>query len=137
MRFLLIGDIVGKPGRQIVAQALPWLIEREGLDLVIANAENAAGGSGITPRIYKELIGCGVDCITLGDHIYRRAEIAATLQSQTNILKPANYPPEAPGRGWTIVTARDGTRTCVFSLLGRVFIAARALRPRKARHPPP
>lgn len=122
MRLLLIGDIVGKPGRQIVAQALPWLIDRERLDLVIANAENAAGGSGITPRIYKELIGCGVDCITLGDHIYRRAEIAATLQTESNILKPANYPPEAPGRSWTIVTARDGTRAAVFSLLGRVFM---------------
>lgn len=122
MRFLLIGDIVGKPGRTIVAQALPWLIEQHRLDLVIANAENAAGGSGITPRIYKELISHGIDCITLGDHIYRRAEIAATLQSETNILKPANYPPQAPGRGWTIVTARDGTPTAVISLLGRVFM---------------
>jgi metallophosphoesterase (TIGR00282 family) len=122
MRLLLIGDIVGKPGRQIVVRALPGLIEREGLDLVIANAENAAGGSGVTPQIYGELTSAGVDCITLGDHIYKKAEIVDTLNRETNILKPANFPAEAPGRELAIVTARDGTRVAVFSLLGRVFM---------------
>ena len=122
MRILLIGDIVGKPGRQIVVRALPGLVERERLDLVIANAENAAGGSGITPQIYGELTSAGVDCITLGDHIYKKAEIVDTLKRETNILKPANFPPEAPGQELALLTARDGTRVAVFSLLGRVFM---------------
>jgi metallophosphoesterase (TIGR00282 family) len=122
MRILLIGDIVGKPGRQIVVRALPALVERERLDLVIANAENAAGGSGITPQIYGELTSAGVDCITLGDHIYKKAEIIDTLNRETNILKPANFPPEAPGREVALLTARDGTQVAVFSLLGRVFM---------------
>jgi metallophosphoesterase (TIGR00282 family) len=122
MRLLLIGDIVGKPGRQIVVRALPMLIERERLDLVIANAENSAGGSGVTPQIYDELTSAGVDCITLGDHIYKKAEIVDTLQRETNILKPANFPPQAPGHELAIVAARDGTRVAVFSLLGRVFM---------------
>jgi metallophosphoesterase (TIGR00282 family) len=122
VRILLIGDIVGKPGRQIVVRALPALVERERLDLVIANAENASGGSGIIPSIYRELTSAGVDCITLGDHIYKRSEIVEILQREKNILKPANFPPEAPGREFAILTARDGTEVAVFSLLGRVFM---------------
>ena len=121
MRILLIGDIVGKPGRQIVASAVRGLVEQHRLDLVIANAENAAGGSGLTPAIYQELIGAGVDAITLGDHIYRRAEIADTLNSKPNIVKPANFPPRAPGRDLAVVQARNGTSVAVISLLGRVF----------------
>src|SRR5262245_59671005 len=122
MRFLLIGDIVGKPGRRIVTRAVPELIAREGLDLVIANGENSAAGSGITPDIHRELIAAGIDCITLGDHIYKRREIAATLEKEANIVKPANFPPSAPGKPWTVVKARDGTPTAVVSLLGRVFM---------------
>ena len=122
MRVLLIGDIVGKPGRQIIVRCLPGLIQRERLDLVVANAENAAGGSGLTPAIYRELLAAGVDCITLGDHIYRRNEIAGVLNSQPNIVKPANFPPQAPGREFAVVTARNGTQAAVISLLGRVFM---------------
>jgi metallophosphoesterase (TIGR00282 family) len=122
MRILLIGDIVGKPGERIVTRALPALRRREGLDLVIANAENSADGSGLAPSIYRRLIAAGVDCITLGDHIYRRSEIAALLASADNIVKPANFPPEAPGKPWCIVPAADGTRVAVVSLLGRVFM---------------
>ena len=122
MRIMLIGDIVGKPGRQIVVRALPTLIERERLDLVIANAENAAGGSGITPQMYHELIAAGVDCVTLGDHIYKRAEIIDVLDREENIIKPANFPAEAPGRDVAILKARNGTPVAVISLLGRVFM---------------
>lgn len=122
VRVLLIGDIVGKPGRQIVVKALRGLIARERLDLVIANAENSAGGSGITPQIYHELIAAGVDCITLGDHIYRRQEINPILESCTNIVKPANFPAQAPGRDLALVTARNGVSVAVVSLLGRVFM---------------
>jgi metallophosphoesterase (TIGR00282 family) len=122
MRLLLIGDIVGKPGRQIVCQALKPLIEREQLDFVVANGENAAGGSGITPAIYRELLAAGVDVVTLGDHIYRRSEIIEALQTEKNILKPANYPPEAPGSELAIATAKNGVQVAVFSLMGRVFM---------------
>ena len=122
MRILLIGDIVGKPGRQIVAQAMPGLRIREQIDLVIANAENSADGSGITPSIYRALLRSGIDCITLGDHIYRRSEIDKVLNEEANIVKPANFPPEAPGKDWAIVKGANGVSVGVFSLLGRVFM---------------
>lgn len=122
MRLLLIGDIVGKPGRQIVGRAVKPLIEREQLDLVVANAENAAAGSGITPAIFNELMTAGIDVVTLGDHIYRRAVITDVLNTDANVVKPANYPPEAPGREFVVVKARSGVPVAVFSLMGRVFM---------------
>ena len=122
MRILLIGDIVGKPGRQITADSVAALKTHEQIDLVIANAENAAGGSGLTPQNYQELVAAGVDAITLGDHIYRRREIFSVLEREKNIVKPANYPADAPGKNWCVVTAADGTPVAVVSLLGRVFM---------------
>ena len=122
MRILLIGDIVGKPGRRIVTAAVRRLKESHGLDFVIANAENAADGSGITPSIYKDLIGAGVDCITMGDHVYRRKEINDVLEAESNIVKPANFPAAAPGRDWTVVRSEDGVPVGVFNLLGRVYM---------------
>src|SRR6478736_3008634 len=122
MRILLIGDIVGKPGEKIVTRSLAGLRKREGLDLIIANAENSADGSGLAPSIYRKFIAAGVDCITLGDHIYRRSEIASILNTADNIVKPANFPAAAPGKPWCVVTAADGTKVAVISLLGRVFM---------------
>jgi metallophosphoesterase (TIGR00282 family) len=122
MRILLIGDIVGKPGEKIVTRTLAGLRKREALDLVIANAENAADGSGLAPSIYRKLITAGVDAVTLGDHIYRRSEIAGVLNSADNIVKPANFPAAAPGKPWCVVTAANGTKVAVISLLGRVFM---------------
>ncbi len=121
MRLLLIGDIVGKPGRQVTVAAVAELKRREQIDLVVANAENAAGGSGITPEIYYELTQAGVDAITLGDHIYRRREIYPILETKENIVKPANYPPEAPGREVALIPSAHGL-VAVISLLGRVFM---------------
>ena len=122
MRLLLIGDIVGKPGRQIVVRALAGLRQRHGLDLVVANAENAAGGSGLTPAIFHELMGAGVDCVTLGDHAYRRREILPLLETESRIVRPANYPPGAPGRDRALLELGGGLRAAVFVLLGRVFM---------------
>ena len=122
MRLLFIGDIVGRPGRDFVVQATRGLIAKYQLDLVIANAENAAGGSGLTPQIYRDLIAAGVDAITLGDHVYRRKEIYSVLQNEDNIVRPANLPEEAVGRQWTVVTARDGTQVGVFCILGQLFM---------------
>ncbi len=122
MKILLIGDIVGRPGKSLVNRALRGLRQREGLDLVIANAENAAGGSGLTPKIFEQLIASGVDCVTMGDHIYRRREIDPVLERSQQIVKPANFPPQAPGRTWTVVTAANGVQVAVVSLLGRLFM---------------
>ena len=109
MRLLLVGDVVGKPGRQIVTRAMPGLRIEEQLDLVVVNAENAAGGSGLTPAIYHELMSAGVDCVTMGDHIYRRREIFPILHGEARIVRPANYPHEAPGRAFTVVTSSVAT----------------------------
>jgi hypothetical protein len=122
VRLLLIGDIVGKPGRQIVLKAVPGLRVEEKLDFVAANAENAAGGSGLTPAIYRELIAGGVDCITMGDHVYRRREIYSVLETEKRIVRPANYPDQAPGRGFTVLATHDHQHVAVINLLGRVFM---------------
>lgn len=122
MRILFLGDVVGPPGLERIRQALPGVIAAESLDLVIANSENAANGSGLTPRQYRQLRAAGVDAVTLGDHIYRRMEIFATLEKEDRVCKPANFPPGAPGRDFILVPAKDGTLVGVFSLLGRTFM---------------
>jgi 2',3'-cyclic-nucleotide 2'-phosphodiesterase len=132
VRILFIGDVVGKPGRDMVCRAVPGLVIRESLDLVLANAENAAGGSGLTPAIYRELTAAGVDGVTLGDHVYRRKEIFSILESESNIVKPANLPPESVGREWAVVTARNGVKVAFFCLLGRLFIAQQSDHPWRA-----
>lgn len=101
---------------------IPELRRERQLDLVVVNAENASGGSGITPAIYQELLGAGVDGITMGDHIYRRREIFPLLDSAANIVKPANFPSAAPGKESMILSASNGARVAVISLLGRVFM---------------
>ena len=122
MRILFIGDIVGRPGVNIVLDAIPALRREQSLDLIVANAENSDGGSGLTPSIYRKLIKAGVDCITLGDHIYRKKEICDILDSEDNIVKPANYPDGAPGKRWAVVKSASGRKVAVFSLMGRVYM---------------
>ncbi len=122
MRLLFIGDIVGRPGRDIATQAVRGLTVRHQLDLVIANAENAAGGSGLTPTIYRDLIKAGIDAITLGDHVYRRKEIHSVLKIEENIVRPANLPEQAVGRQWAVVKSRDGTPVVLFCLLGQLYM---------------
>ncbi|MCI0331968.1 MAG: TIGR00282 family metallophosphoesterase [Planctomycetes bacterium] len=122
MRILFIGDIVGKPGRDIVCRSIAGLVDKHQLDLVVANAENAAGGSGLTPAIYRELIRAGVDAITLGDHVYRRKEIYSVLENESNIVKPANLPPESIGRDWAVVNAHNGVPVAIACMLGRLFM---------------
>ena len=122
MRILFIGDIVGKPGVEFVLNTIEGIRRYESVDLIIANAENSDGGSGLTPSIYRKLIAAGVDCITLGDHIYRKKEIIDILENQSNIVKPANYPAEAPGKTWAVVKTETGRKVAVMSLIGRVFM---------------
>lgn len=113
---------MGRPGVDIVCQTVPGFRRENSIDLVIVNAENAENGSGITKSIYKQLVDAEVDCITLGDHIYRKKEIIPFLESKSNIVKPANFPREAPGKDWAIVKAGNGKSVAVFSLIGRVFM---------------
>jgi metallophosphoesterase (TIGR00282 family) len=124
MKILFIGDIVGQPGIEAVRTLVPKLIVDEALDLVIANAENACSGSGLTPKQYRQLRGAGIDLITMGDHIYRRAEIISVLESEDRICKPANFPREAPGRDLVLAPARNGVVVALFGLLGRTFMRA-------------
>ena len=122
LNILLIGDIVGAPGRWAVEYALPRLKEREGIDFVVANGENAAGGSGITPEIVDELVGFGVDCITTGDHVWRQKEIVPRLETDNRILRPANYSKKASGKGYALIDAKNGAKVAVIQALGRIFM---------------
>ena len=119
---LCIGDIVGKPGRQVVHQKLPGLVRDKGVDLVVANAENCAGGSGLTPNLFGKLRSYGVDVMTLGDHAFKRAEIAETLATSERLLRPANLSAKAPGRTHTIVRTAGGRKVAVVCLIGRIYM---------------
>jgi metallophosphoesterase (TIGR00282 family) len=122
MNILFIGDIVGRPGRQAVHDLLPEIIEKEDIHFVVANAENIAGGSGVTQNIFKKLLSYGVDFVTTGDHVWRREEIVPLLESDSRIIRPANYPVEAAGRGCSVVEAKNGVPVGVIQLIGRVFM---------------
>jgi metallophosphoesterase (TIGR00282 family) len=122
LKVLFVGDLVGGPGRKIVGQALPRIIPRWGIGLVVCNAENAAGGSGLTMACYEELLEAGVDVMTMGDHVYRKDEIFQVFDKTGDVLRAANFPPESPGPELTVVTARDGTKVAVFTLVGRTFM---------------
>jgi 2',3'-cyclic-nucleotide 2'-phosphodiesterase len=124
MRILFLGDIVGPPGVTFLKIALPAVVKREAIDLVVANAENAANGTGITPTLYKQIREAGVDAVTLGDHVYKKMEIAKVLDKDDRICRPANYPPEAPGKSHIVAAAKDGTPVAVFCLQGRTFMKA-------------
>ncbi|MFH1360193.1 MAG: TIGR00282 family metallophosphoesterase [Candidatus Omnitrophota bacterium] len=123
MNILCIGDIVGRPGREAIKKLLPELIKELTLDLVVANAENSAGGSGITPRIADELFAIGCDVLTLGDHAWDRPELSDYLKENDRIIRPANFPEDTtPGHGWCMAQTRQGQKVGIINLLGRVFI---------------
>jgi metallophosphoesterase (TIGR00282 family) len=121
-RALLIGDIVGKPGRRALAVGLPLLMKDHPIDVSSANGENTAGGSGITPPIFEELRAMGVDVVTLGDHVYRKKEAVPLLTESDRLLRPLNLPDEAAGRGWTVLESQSGFPFAVITLLGRTFM---------------
>ncbi|HTA95788.1 MAG TPA: TIGR00282 family metallophosphoesterase [Verrucomicrobiae bacterium] len=122
MKILFIGDIVGHPGRNAVKILLPKLRARHGLDVIIANGENSAGGSGITPDIAEELFGYGVDAITTGDHLWDQKEVMELLQKEERFLRPLNYPSGTPGNGSTILKIRDLPPVAVLNVQGRTFM---------------
>ncbi len=126
MKLLMLGDIVGRPGKHACSQIVPRMIRDQNLDLVIANAENASNGSGLTPTMFKKLLHYGIDGCTMGDHIYRRREILPLLESSDRIIRPANLPPEAVGKQLMICKGRNGEKLAVISVLGRVFMNTRS-----------
>lgn len=134
IRVVMLGDIVGTPGRQAAAQQIPVIRQRWRPDVIIANAENAANGSGITPALYAKLRQAGVDGITLGDHVYKKAQIVTTLERESDIIRPANISVQAVGRTWMRLVAgsdagsgsgadqrRSAAPVFVMTLLGRIF----------------
>jgi metallophosphoesterase (TIGR00282 family) len=123
MKILFIGDIVGEPGRRAVKILLPKLRERHALDFVIANGENSAGGSGITPKIAEELFGYGVDVITSGDHLWDQKEVMELLLNEKRFLRPLNYPADVPGRGGGIFEVTNSKfKIAVLNAQGRTFM---------------
>ena len=121
MRILFIGDIVGQPGRQMVARHLKALIADYGAEMVLANAENAAGGFGITASIGEELLSLGIDLLTSGNHIWDKKEAEGYLAKESRVLRPANYPEEAPGAGVHILR-KNGRMLGVVNIQGRAFL---------------
>jgi hypothetical protein len=129
VKLLFIGDIVGQPGRNAVKQLLPKLREQHALDFIIANGENAAGGSGITPKTAEEIFSAGVDIMTSGDHLWDQKEVAELLQNEKRFLRPLNYPAGAPGQGSAIVQVQNSKfktqnslSVAVVNLQGRTFM---------------
>ena len=125
MKLLFIGDIVGKPGREIVSAFVPKLRAERGIDFVIANGENAAAGAGITGVICKSLLEAGVDALTLGDHVWDQKGFEGEITAFDRVCRPANLPAACPGRDHLIVD-KNGFRLLVFTVLGRSFMGAKA-----------
>jgi 2',3'-cyclic-nucleotide 2'-phosphodiesterase len=131
VKILFIGDIVGEPGRKAVHGLLPKLREQHGLDFVIANGENSAGGNGITPRLATELFGAGIDVITSGDHLWDQKEVMELLAGEKRFLRPLNYPVGTPGQGGGVYEIRNpkseignNVRVAVLNAQGRTFMPA-------------
>jgi hypothetical protein len=123
MNILCVGDVVGKPGRSVLAEQLPKLIGERQIDFVVCNAENAAGGSGLTPQLFQGVLRAGVDVVTLGDHVYRKREIVSSLQQSDRIVRPANLSAPALGRRWTVAASKSGrSRVGVACILGQLYI---------------
>lgn len=123
MRLLFLGDVVGRPGRRAVAALLPGLIREHSPALVIANGENAAGGLGLDAKTSRQLFDAGVQVLTSGNHVWKIKEFHATLNSEPHILRPANYPPGAPGRGMGVYDG-GGVNVAVINLMGRTYMEA-------------
>ncbi|SNZ09654.1 hypothetical protein SAMN06265182_1598 [Persephonella hydrogeniphila] len=121
MRFLCIGDIIGRTGRNALKAFLPDVKEKYRPDFIILNGENAAGGFGITKKVYDEILSLGIDVVTSGNHIFDKKEISQFIDQEERLLRPANYPPQALGRGYGIYE-KNGEKIAVINLMGRAFM---------------
>ena len=126
MNILFVGDVVGSPGRRALERALNSLIDRKKVDFTIVNVENAAGGFGLTIELFEELSKLPIDVFSSGNHIWDKKEIYPVLDSSDRLLRPANYPPGNPGRGWTVQSTAAGIPVGVLNLQGQVFMPAHA-----------
>jgi metallophosphoesterase (TIGR00282 family) len=124
MRLMFIADIVGQPGRRAVKELLPMLRQKHGVDLVVANGENAAGGSGITVKTAEEIFSAGVDVMTCGDHLWDQKEVTVLLENEKRFVRPANYPAGTPGQGSTVFSKTGLPAVGILNLQGRTFMAA-------------
>jgi len=122
MRILFLGDVVGKPGRRVVADRLPGLRQKWNLDCVVVNGENSAGTIGITEAICNEILDAGADVVTLGNHSWDQREALVFIEREHRLIRPANFSVGTPGRGAALVEARNGARVLVVNLIGRVFM---------------
>ncbi|MHC4982841.1 MAG: TIGR00282 family metallophosphoesterase [Planctomycetota bacterium] len=123
INILCIGDVVGRAGRSVIGERLAELIREHEIEFVVCNAENAAGGSGLTPQIFEKLLKCGVDVVTLGDHAYRKRQIIAVLEKSPRIVRPANISASAAGKRWTVAETKSNShRVGVACLLGQMFM---------------
>ena len=122
MRVMFLGDVIGRGGRRIVTERLPGLVDDLGLDFVVVNGENAAGGFGITEEIARDLIDAGADVITLGNHSWDQREALVFIERQPRLLRPANYPAGTPGRGANLYVAKNGARVLVVQVMGRIYM---------------
>ena len=122
MKVIVIGDIVGKPGRKALSASLKRLKEQYEAEFVVANAENAAEGAGIVPRVGDEILGAGVDVMTSGNHIYDKKDVIKYIENEPRLLRPANYASETPGRGVWLGSTQSGTPVAVINVQGRVFM---------------
>jgi len=123
MNILMIGDVVGSPGRDILKKALPIVFKKYGIDYCVANVENAAGGFGVTKEVCDEILDAGVDCLTSGNHIWDKKEILGVVDLIPQLLRPLNYPARQPGRGTHVGKARrSGAPVATLNLSGRVFM---------------
>lgn len=121
MRILFIGDIVGKPGREAIRAFLPNLEKEYSFDLIIANAENASGGRGLTKEVAQELYDSGIDFLTMGNHVWDQRDILKFIDDENRLIRPANYPKGAPGKGFGYVK-KNGIKTGIINLSGRIFL---------------
>lgn len=122
MKVIIIGDIVGKPGRDVLTSLLKQIKAQHEAEFVVANAENAAAGAGVIPRVGEEILAAGVDVMTSGNHIYDKKEVFKYIENESRLLRPANYAPETPGRGLWLGSTASGTPVAVINLQGRVFM---------------
>ncbi|HYD29720.1 MAG TPA: TIGR00282 family metallophosphoesterase, partial [Azospirillaceae bacterium] len=124
MRLLFLGDVVGRSGREAVLRHLPVLREALAPDVIVVNAENAAGGYGIQDKIAQEFFAAGVDCVTTGNHVWDQKELVGTIDREPRILRPLNYPEGTPGKGTVVLHTRGGRKVLVVCLLARLFMDA-------------
>lgn len=124
MRLMFLGDIVGRSGREAVLRHLPRLRQDLAPDFVAANAENAAGGFGLTEKIAREFLGAGIDCLTTGNHVWDQKELIGAIDRLPTVLRPLNYPDGTPGRGATVVPTNRGRKVLVINVMARLFMDA-------------